>query len=390
MNKESSFGEDVEFLRRHVETIVLSNDDGAAIAVVPAYQGRTMTSTAKGDGGTSFGWINYDLIESGKHDPQVNLYGGEDRFWVSPEGGQFSIFFDPGVGMKYENWRTPPIIDDQPFDLIQQSDQSVSFSKRGSLRNYSDVQFDIEFERTVSLISKTAIAKEFGWELKDLRVVAHESQNSLRNVGKTAWKQETGLISIWILCMNKPSPGATVLVPFRKGSCEDLGPIVNADYFGKLDKSRLIVEEDQGLIYFRGDGEMRSKLGLTFERVTSTLGSWDPQRGVFSIVDFNLPNEAPHGYTNNLWEIQEEPFAGDVINSYNDGPNETGGSLGGFFELETISPALALQPSEQFTHRHRTIRIEGDRSKIDRVAQTVFNVSLDEIESKFIDKPNRN
>jgi hypothetical protein len=25
--------------------------------------------------------------------PHINVFGGEDRFWLGPEGGQFSIFF---------------------------------------------------------------------------------------------------------------------------------------------------------------------------------------------------------------------------------------------------------------------------------------------------------
>ena len=162
-----------------------------------------------------------------------------------------------------------------------------------------------------------------------------------------------------------------------------MGPIVNADYFGKLDESRLQVDEAAGLIYFLGDGKMRSKLGLTFSRVQSHLGSWDKERGVLSVVQFNLPDSAPHGYNNNLWQVQDEPYQGDVINGYNDGPNESGGQLGGFFELETISPALALGPDESFTHIHRTIRMEGERERLSAVSQAVFGVTLDEIESKF-------
>jgi len=94
---ERTYGQDVAFLNEHVETIELTNDEGARIVTVPQYQGRTMTSTAGGNDGTSFGWVNYDCIASKTQDPKINLYGGEDRFWISPEGGQFSVFFDPDV-----------------------------------------------------------------------------------------------------------------------------------------------------------------------------------------------------------------------------------------------------------------------------------------------------
>ena len=52
-----------------------------------------MTSTVGGSNSPSHGWINRELIEAGRNDPHINAYGGEDRFWLGPEGGQFSIFF---------------------------------------------------------------------------------------------------------------------------------------------------------------------------------------------------------------------------------------------------------------------------------------------------------
>ena len=61
------------FLKKHVEMIVLGAAGGPQVVVVPAYQGRVMTSTVgAGEEGTrgageksaerSFGWINYELI----------------------------------------------------------------------------------------------------------------------------------------------------------------------------------------------------------------------------------------------------------------------------------------------------------------------------------------
>ena len=380
---QNNFEQDIRFLEKHVETIVLKNGQGGQVAIVPAYQGRTMTCTANGEMGHSYGWINYDLIASKQRDPVVNLYGGEDRFWISPEGGQYSVFFDPDAPMDLAHWRTPPIIDTEPFDIVDQDEFSISFQKRGQITNYSRFTFDMQFDRQVIVPDPTVAAARFSINLDGLCAVAHESHNRLTNVGDQDWRSETGLIGIWVLCMNAPSPQATVVIPYQKGPQSELGPIVNADYFGELKSNRLQVDDAKGLIYFLGDGQFRSKLGLQMGRVQPTMGSWDPLRQALSIVDFNLPSEAPNGYTNNLWEIQNEPFAGDVINSYNDGPNETGGMLGPFYELETISPALALKPGEGYTHLHRTLRLEGQREALNEAAQTVFGVTLEEIESKF-------
>jgi hypothetical protein len=380
---EKTFGEDLEFLNQHVKTIVLSNDEGAQVIVVPAYQGRTMTSTSEGESGQSYGYINYDAVKLGNTDPQINLYGGEDRMWISPEGGQYSVFFPPDAKMEYANWRTPAFLDTEAFDVVKSDSNSASFTRQAKLVNWSGFEFSVQCDRTVNLLDRDTAEKHLGVSLKGLSLVAHESHNTLKNLGDKKWEPETGLIGIWMLCMNKPSDLATLMVPFKQGAVEELGGIVNADYFGKLDDSRLQIDEQAGLIYFYGDGKMRSKLGLTFPRVQPTLGSWDKERGVLSVVQFNLPASAPNGYNNNLWELQDEPYHGDVINCYNDGPNESGGQLGGFFELETISPALALNVDESYTHLHRTVRMEGDRASLSRVAEKVFGIDLDAIESKF-------
>jgi len=118
--------------------------------------------------------------------------------------------------------------------------------------------------------------------------------------------------------MNPPAPNAVLMVPFKKGDDKDLGQIVTADYFGKLSGDRLKVDEDLGLVFLRGDGDFRSKLGISFARACARLGSWTPETGVLAVVDFNLPESAPAGYTNNLWVHQDNPFEGDVINAYNE------------------------------------------------------------------------
>ena len=44
-------------------------------------------------------------------------------------------------------------------------------------------------------------------------LVAFESENRVTNTGENPWEKETGLLSIWILGMFPPSPGATVVIP---------------------------------------------------------------------------------------------------------------------------------------------------------------------------------
>ena len=82
-----------------------------------------------------------------------------------------------------------------------------------------------------------------------------------------------------------------------------------------------------------------------------------------------------------MWEKQERPYGGDVVNSYNDGPNDKGELLGPFYELETSSPAAALAPGVAMTHRHRTAHFVGPESRLDAVAVQTLGVGLAVIRS---------
>ena len=76
-----TFADAVAFLKKHTTVVVLKDAaTGARVAVCPDLQGRVMTSTSGGDAGPSFGWINRELLASGRKDPHFNAYGGEDRF----------------------------------------------------------------------------------------------------------------------------------------------------------------------------------------------------------------------------------------------------------------------------------------------------------------------
>ena len=85
-----------------------------------------------------------------------------------------------------------------------------------------------------------------------------------------------------------------------------------------------------------------------------------------------------------MWEFQDKPYEGDVINSYNDGSPEPGAApLGPFYELETSSPAAALKSGETMKHVQRTFHIRGSETELDPLAKRLLGASLDEIKSAF-------
>ena len=234
------FASDLQFLRKYTDVVLLSDKSGQAqVAVIPKMQGRVMTSTAAGPQGQSFGWINRELIASGKLTPHMNAFGGEERFWMGPEGGQFSIFFAKSAAFDLEHWQTPPPIDTEAYEVVKKSSESVEFRHAFKLTNYSGTTFDVEVLREVRLLPPEEVWKKLGVAaVPGAKLVGYETINRLKNAGKEPWTKETGLLSIWILCMFNPSPGTTIVVPIKGGPETELGPTVNADYFGKVPPER--------------------------------------------------------------------------------------------------------------------------------------------------------
>ena len=376
-----TFADDVAFLRTHTEILVLADERGEAqVAIAPAWQGRVMTSTAAGGAGSSYGWIHRAFIAAGAVDPHINVFGGEDRFWLGPEGGQFSIFFAKGAPFDLEHWFTPRPIDTEPFEVVRSTRDAAQFRHAFALTNYAGTALSVRVDRTVRLLAAAQAWKALGVPAASgISMVAFESVNAITNAGRTPWTADTGLLSIWILGMFNPSPATTIVVPITPGPESRLGKAVNADYFGAVPPDRLVVKD--GAVFFSGDGQYRSKIGVGVQRVRQILGSFDAASQVLTLVQFTLP-PAPHGYVNSKWEIQRQPYAGDVANSYNDGPPAPGAKpLGPFYELESSSPAAALAPGASLEHVHRTLHLTGSRTALDAIARVTLGVGLDEIAS---------
>jgi len=177
--------------------------------------------------------------------------------------------------------------------------------------------------------------------------------------------------------MFNPTPSTTVFIPYKQ---EGEGVIVNDDYFGKVPADRLLVDNET--IYFKIDGKFRSKIGLPFQRATELCGSYDSEKMVLTLLWCSIP-ATPEPYVNSKWGEQEDPYSGDVINSYNDGPVEDGSIMGPFYEIETSSPGAALQPMETLKHTQRIMHFQGEEADLAKMVQQLFNLDLNDIISKF-------
>lgn len=375
---QGSFGYDVNFLQQKDSTlIVLKSGDGLSQVIVsPKYQAKVFTSSADGLNGKSFGWVNYKAFE-GPADEHMNAYGGEDRLWLGPEGGVFSLYFKPGATMEFANWKTPAPIDTEAWSLVSSGAASVAMSKDMDIINYAGTSLKIKADRSVTLIGQSDVNADLGITLSAaVKSVAFRTMNSLTNAGQNAWDEKTGAPCMWNLDMFTPSEACTIVIPYNNNAT---GKVATTDYFGEIAKDRINYKD--GILFFKADGKSRGKLGIPPARVKNIAGSYDAADNVLTVVKYDIN---PSGkYLNQEWRTDREPFSGDAMNAYNDGPLEDGSQMGPFYEIESVSPAAFLNPGEKLTHNHNVYHFTGDKAALSEIAKKVLGVSVEEIEKAF-------
>lgn len=375
--KPGTFGYDVDFLRKKDSLILLRDSDGVSELVVsPKYQGKVFTSTAEGDTGKSFGWINYKAFDS-PVDPHMNAYGGEDRLWLGPEGGKFALFFKKNAKMEFANWETPAPFDHESWKVTSSNDHQVALTKNMSLVNYKGTRLDLKVDRRISLLERADIEKVLKTRIDStIKVVGIETQNSVTNTGKDEWTKQTGAPCLWNLDMFTPSPQAIIVIPFNEKAA---GKVATTDYFGQIPSSRVATKK--GHLFFKADGKSRGKLGMTAARTLSVAGSYDAANNVLSIILFDVDRKAT--YLNQEWKTDKDPLTGDAVNAYNDGPLANGSQLGPFYEMESVSPAAFLKPDEKLSHQHFIFHFTGDKAGLNAIAVKLLGVSLSEVQAAF-------
>jgi hypothetical protein len=373
---KGTYAYDADFLKKHTSKVLeLTNEDSSARILLSAdYQGRVMTSTATGNAGPSFGWLNYDLIAATEKKKQFNPVGGEERFWMGPEGGQYSLYFKGGDSFNINHWQVPSFIDTEIYDLAQSDKSSATFKKNTSITNFSGTKFDLSIERKISLLNKDQLAGKLQATIPgNLHFVGFETENKITNSGNEDWVKEKGLLSIWLLGMFTPSPKTIVIIPFK--AIPNARTLITDNYFGPVPAERLQVQDS--VLFFTCDGKYRSKIGLSPLVAKPMAASFDFEKNVLTIIIPEVNKDA--AYVNSKWEMQKEPYKGDVINSYNDGPLADGTQMGPFYEIESSSPALQLKKGETGQYKSVTCHIQGDYGSLQQLAKQLLGVDLDTI-----------
>lgn len=376
---EGEFGYDLQFLKKQDSELIVLMSGNSRVIISPKYQAKVFTSTASGEKGLSFGWINYKAFN--KEDAHMNAYGGENRLWLGPEGGKFSLFFKPGTKMVFDNWKTPAPFDNENWNVSTMDSQSVTLYKKMDLLNYAGTQLKLQVVRTVSILSRVQVNGLAGTNESDdsLYAVGYETKNVLTNMGEQEWTEASGMPCIWILDMFKPSSATIVVVPFKNTRAEDFEKVATTNYFGEIPADR--IKHNDSLIFFRADGKSRGKLGISANRARETAGSYDAENKVLSIILFNVSEKKR--YLNQEWNLTKPSFSGDAVNAYNDGPLSDGTQMGPFYEIESVSQAAFIKPRESIYHSHIVLHFTGNEKALNKIAIRMLGTGLEKINKSF-------
>ena len=379
--QQGTFGYDLNFLQQHDDSVVVlkADNNNAAIIVSPKYQAKVFTSTANGDEGLSFGWVNYKAF-SAPTDAHMNAYGGENRFWLGPEGGGFSLYFKPGAKMEFENWKTPAPFDTESWNVTNKSDDAITLQKDMQLTNYKGTDLQLHVDRTIQILDKNQIAQNTGVTLDtSVKVVGYATTNTITNKGNEAWTEATGMPCIWMLDMLKTTPATVIVVPYKNAAGQDFKNVATTDYFGQIPPDRL--KHDDNKLFLKADGKSRGKLGIKPTYAKPALGSYDASTKVLTVVMFQPDSSAR--YLNQEWNTTKPTFSGDAVNAYNDGPLADGSQMGPFYEIESVSPAAFLKPNDSLTHKHSVYHFTGNEQALDAIAQKLLGTSINDIKQAF-------
>ncbi len=373
--QQGTFGYDQQFLQNHDSIIVLQEGETRVI-ISPKYQGKVFTSTTSGENGPSFGWIHYKAFD-GPIDPHMNAYGGENRLWLGPEGGKFSLFFQPGAKMEFTNWKTPAAFDTETWEVTSKDAGAVSLKKDMQLTNYAGTHLKLSITRTIQILKRSEIDADLDIQPdSSVQAVGYQTTNILSNTGDNSWTEQTGMPCIWMLDMFNPSPNTTIIIPYDNA---DGSKPATTDYFGEIPGDR--IKFGNGTLFFKADGKSRGKLGIHPKRAKPFAGSYDAVHQTLTITQFDVE---PQGqYLNQEWNTTKPPFSGDAVNAYNDGPLADGKQMGPFYEIESVGSAQPLAPGATQTHKHNVYHFTGSEAGLDKICQKVLGVSLSTIKTSF-------
>jgi len=376
-----TFDGTLTLLENYTNAVLLTTSSGEGrLVVAPDYAGRVMMAGWTGEEAPRLGWVNAPVVTGREINPAFINYGGAERLWLSPEAGQFGLFFKPGDPFDLDHWMTPTTFNSEPFEVLFKNSHLISLGRDMRLNNYQGTPFRFRVLRSIRLINRVDLLNTHAIALSHRsRFVGYETTNELINRGFSKMTMQDGLVSLWILSQFDANPDTWVLFPFKSAAEGGQEPYVKADYFGAVPPERLMVEPNLGCALFHCDGRRRTKIGLSQSNTRNAIGSMDFRRNILTVMLFNLPERATF-YANNSWEIQKEPYKGDVVNSYNNGPEGVDADVPEcFYELETLSTVKELAPGHRLEHVSTVLHFTAPFDELNEISKSLLAVDLEAV-----------
>ena len=254
--------------------------------------------------------------------------------------------------------------------------------KRMSLANYSGTPLDIDVDRTVRLldrrtsprISACSLDRTFAWW-----------DSSRPTPSPTPAASRGSAIPGWCRCGSSGCLRRLLKRQSRFHSCRagsTLGPVVNDAYFGKVPSDRLRVKGP--VIFFRGDGQYRSKIGLSPSRARSVAGSYDGRaaradaRPVHASGRRRAHTSTRCGKCSASRSKETSSTATTTVRRRQASRRSVRST-----SWKRRRRRSASRPTQQHTHVHRTFHLVGPAGDLDRIARATLGVGLGEIRNAF-------
>ena len=369
------------------EPVVLRGEGGRVVVVAPGLVGRVLSADFDGLDGPSNAYIVEEQFKEGMSKDghgQWNQFGGEERVQFTPNGGIHALYFSPGQPQIYQNQFMPPAVNDGRYEIIGRSadERSVSFQLKTRFVNYIGTEMDIEISRRVEVLDDCPFAMGFGGKVE---CVGFESRTSPKNIGAKPLTKETGALGIWNAGNFLAGERVIAILPYRPGPVAELGDPVGTGYFklvcpdGVMQDNYWKTNKDHVLV--KASGSQQTLIDMWRRRSVGRLGSVNLEDYSLTIVDYDYYPELEY-YSTYYLPNDDDPFDGSTqalfILSSQD-IHDYGIPL--LYELESISPALFLQPGERFCHVARTWHLRGERAALAQICRRHLNAEERELEA---------
>ena len=351
---------------------------GRQVLVCPSLAGRVMGTTYNGNNGDFGGFIDVKAFKEGMNDIWNN-WGGEERYWLCPEGGQFGLMFQ-GKKNCFDNYTVQDGINNSKYETVDLSKAGDSLTMKASfnLVNGIGTKFNVDSVRRIRVLDACPYLTGAG---NGVDFVGFQSESTITNVGQKAWEKETGALAHWHLGQFLPGPRVIVIIPFKQGDIAN--PPIREDYFEqfvvgqKMPPNRYWLKD--GFALFKADGKCRTKIGQNRSRGMGLLASYNLDTNEIVMMEYDFyPNLE---YAASYWYEQPEPYNGDCISFSAEGPGTPAESDGRCYELESMSPAMLLEPGQSFTFRTRTMHMKGPRTTMARICRQQLGPEIATLEA---------